>query len=46
MGPLEGVLVDVSEIPQDVRRRLLEAAHRKGLKPKQLGVSYSVICIR
>ena len=38
-----GSFLEISEIKQDARRRLLEAAYKRGLKPKQLGVSYSYL---
>lgn len=34
-------MLDPSEVPQEARRRLLEEAWRLGLKPRDLGVSYS-----
>ena len=34
-------MIDPSEVPQEARRRLLEEAWRLGLKPRDLGVSYS-----
>ncbi len=37
----EEVSIDPGRIPQDLRRRLLEEAHRLGVKPRDLGVSYS-----